>query len=65
MPSQSQRREADVLSIDVLTIFPELVEPFLAGSLLGQAIRRGRLDVRVTDIRRFYALDDCGTRIRG
>ncbi len=39
--------------IDVLTIFPELVEPFLAGSLLGQAIRRGRLDVRVTDIRRF------------
>ncbi len=39
--------------IDVLTIFPELVEPFLAGSLLGQAIRRGRLDVRVTDIRGF------------
>ena len=39
--------------IDVLTIFPELVEPFLAGSLLGQAMRCGRLDVRVTDIRRF------------
>ena len=42
--------------IDVLTIFPELVEPFLAGSLLGQAIRSGRLDVRVTDIRD-YATD--------
>ncbi len=37
--------------IDVLTIFPELVEPFLTGSLLGQASRCGRLDVRVTDIR--------------
>jgi tRNA (guanine37-N1)-methyltransferase len=39
--------------IDVLTLFPELVEPFLKGSLLGAALRRGDADVRVTDIRAF------------
>ncbi len=39
--------------IDILTIFPELVEPFLKGSLLGAALREGRLGVHVTDIRAF------------
>jgi tRNA (guanine37-N1)-methyltransferase len=39
--------------IDILTIFPELVEPFLKGSLLGAALRDGRLTVRVTDLRAF------------
>lgn len=39
--------------IDVVTIFPELVEHFLSGSLLGQARRDGRLDVGVTDLRSF------------
>ena len=39
--------------IDVVTIFPELVEHFLDGSLLGQARRDGTVDVRVTDLRRF------------
>jgi tRNA (guanine37-N1)-methyltransferase len=38
---------------DVLTIFPELVEHFLGGSLLGQARRDGLVDVRVTDLRTF------------
>ena len=39
--------------IDILTIFPELVEPFLKGSLLGAAVREGRFGVHVTDIRAF------------
>ncbi len=39
--------------IDVVTIFPELVEHFLAGSLLGHARSEGVLDVRVTDLREF------------
>ncbi len=42
--------------IDILTIFPELVEPFLKGSLLGAAVRDGRFEVRVSDIRA-YATD--------
>ncbi|HTO54039.1 MAG TPA: tRNA (guanosine(37)-N1)-methyltransferase TrmD [Myxococcota bacterium] len=49
--------------IDVLTIFPELIEHFLGGSLLGQARREGTLDVRVTDLRAFatdrhHSVDD-------
>jgi tRNA (guanine37-N1)-methyltransferase len=37
--------------IDVFTIFPELVEHFLDGSLLGRAKRSGSVDLRVHDIR--------------
>ncbi|MBM4335630.1 MAG: tRNA (guanosine(37)-N1)-methyltransferase TrmD [Deltaproteobacteria bacterium] len=49
--------------IDVVTIFPELVEHFLSGSLLGQARRDGLLDVGVTDLRSFssdrhHSVDD-------
>ncbi len=49
--------------IDVVTIFPELVEHFLGGSLLGQARRDGKIDVRVTDLRAFatdkhHSVDD-------
>jgi len=39
--------------IDILTLFPEMVEGFLKGSLLGSARREGVLDVRVTDVRAF------------
>jgi tRNA (guanine37-N1)-methyltransferase len=39
--------------IDVLTIFPELFAPFLATSLVGRAIAKGTLDVRVHDLRGF------------
>lgn len=41
--------------IDVLTMFPELVEGFLGGSLLGAARRDGLLDIRVGDLRAFAA----------
>ena len=39
--------------IDVLTIFPELVDGFLTGGLLGAARREGRVEARVTDLRGF------------
>jgi tRNA (guanine37-N1)-methyltransferase len=39
------------MRIDVLTIFPDLVEGFAAASLLGKARQRGLLDVRVHDLR--------------
>src|SRR3984957_8493393 len=37
--------------IDVFTIFPELVEHYFEGSLLGRASRSGAVDLRVHDIR--------------
>jgi tRNA (guanine37-N1)-methyltransferase len=39
--------------IEILTLFPEGVRPFLGGSILGASIREGRLDVHVTDPRDF------------
>lgn len=44
------------MRIDVLTIFPEILEGPLRASLLGKAIETGRLEVSVTDIRD-YATD--------
>ncbi len=37
--------------IQVLTIFPELFEPFLSTSLVGRAIERSLLEVRTIDLR--------------
>jgi len=37
--------------VDVLTIFPEILESPLRASLLGRAIQQGLVDVRVLDIR--------------
>jgi tRNA (guanine37-N1)-methyltransferase len=39
------------MRIDVITIFPDLVEGFASASLLGRARARGLLDVRVHDLR--------------
>ena len=39
------------MRIDVFTIYPDLVERFLAESLIGKARRVGLLDVRVHDLR--------------
>ncbi len=39
------------MRIDVLTIFPDLVESFAGASLIGRARQRGLLDVRVHDLR--------------
>ncbi|HEY5246211.1 MAG TPA: tRNA (guanosine(37)-N1)-methyltransferase TrmD, partial [Acidimicrobiales bacterium] len=37
--------------IDVFTIFPDLVDHYAAGSVLGRARRDGDLDLRVHDVR--------------
>lgn len=39
------------MRIDVFTIFPELVEPWLDASLIGKARRSGLLDLRAHDLR--------------
>jgi len=39
--------------VQVLTIFPELFEPFLRTSLVGKAIEKGLLEVTVRDLRDF------------
>lgn len=39
------------MRIDVLTIFPDLVDGFASASLLGRARERGLLDLRVHDLR--------------
>jgi tRNA (guanine37-N1)-methyltransferase len=39
------------MRVDVITIFPELFEPFLRTSLVGRAVEEGILDVRVHDLR--------------
>ena len=41
------------MRIQVLTIFPELFGPFLATSLVGRAIEKKLLEVRVADLRDF------------
>jgi tRNA (guanine37-N1)-methyltransferase len=41
------------MRIDVLTLFPEILEGPLRASLLGKALEQGLLDVVVTDIRDF------------
>jgi tRNA (guanine37-N1)-methyltransferase len=41
------------MRVQVLTIFPELFGPFLATSLVGRAIEKGILDVRVYDLRSY------------
>jgi tRNA (guanine37-N1)-methyltransferase len=44
-----------MLRIDVVTIFPGLFEAFLRESIVGIAIRRGRVRVAVHDLRRWTA----------
>lgn len=42
--------------IDILTIFPELVGPFLEGSVLGHARAAGQIEIETADLRH-YATD--------
>lgn len=41
------------MRVDILTLFPDMFAGFLEGSLLGDARRRGLIDVRLTNIRDF------------
>ena len=39
------------MKIKILSLFPEMLEPMLAGSILGRAIKAGHLDVELINIR--------------
>ena len=41
------------MKFDIVTIFPAMIEQPLAAGILGRAIERGTLDVRVRDLRDF------------
>jgi tRNA (guanine37-N1)-methyltransferase len=41
------------MRIDIVTLFPGMVEPVLAESMIGRARRRGLVDLRVVDLRDF------------
>ena len=43
------------MHVTVLTIFPELFDPFLAASLIGRARERGLLEIEVRNLRDFTA----------
>jgi len=48
--------------IDILTLFPEMFDGFLAASIVGRAVRNGLVEVHRTNIRDF-ATD--AYRVRG
>ena len=41
------------MRFDVLTLFPDLFHPFLQEGVLGRAVKKGILDIRLLDIRSF------------
>ena len=41
------------MRFDILTLFPDLFHAFLKESILGRAVKRGLVDIRLTDIRSF------------
>jgi tRNA (guanine37-N1)-methyltransferase len=41
------------MTFDIVTIFPAMIEPPLAAGIVGRAIERGTLDVKVRDLRDF------------
>src|SRR3954453_18831111 len=41
------------MTVDIVTIFPAMIEQPLAAGILGRAIDRGTLDVKVRDLRDF------------
>ena len=41
------------MKFDILTLFPDLFHAFLRESILGRAVKRGLVDIKLTDIRSF------------
>jgi len=39
------------MRFDIMTIFPDMLRPYLFGSILGRAVDAGILDIRLHDIR--------------
>src|SRR5499425_516748 len=46
-------RPAAMMTFDVVTIFPAMIEQPLAAGVIGRAVERGLLDVKVRDLRHF------------
>src|SRR5260221_11397566 len=42
-----------MMTFDIVTIFPAMVEQALAAGIIGRAIERGTLDLKVHDLRAF------------
>ena len=54
------------MTVNILTVFPEMFESVFAASILGRAREQGLLDIRLTDIRAFSAAAPAGsTSVRG
>src|SRR5919205_656783 len=41
------------MTLDIVTIFPAMIEQLLAAGIIGRAIGRGTLDMKVRDLRDF------------
>jgi len=41
------------MRIEVITIFPEMIEAYVSRSIIGKACERGDLDIRAHDLRQF------------
>ena len=41
------------MKFDILTLFPDLFHAFLRESILGRAVKRGLVEIKLTDIRSF------------
>ena len=41
------------MTIEILTVFPEMLDSVFSSSILGRACEQGLLDIRMTDIRPF------------
>ena len=41
------------MRFDILTLFPDLFSPFIEKGIIGRAVKKGLVDIRLTDIRSF------------
>ena len=53
MSNPANTEAASTFRFDLVTLFPGLCEPYLSGSILGRAAKRGLIDVGFTDPREF------------
>ena len=48
-----KKERKQTLQVDIITIFPEIVEPYLHASILGRAEKRSLLELRAHDLRQW------------
>jgi tRNA (guanine37-N1)-methyltransferase len=46
-----KKRQQKPLKVDIITIFPELVDPYLKGSILGRGQKAGLLELKSHQLR--------------